>query len=54
MKLINGVIFGVGLGLIIAGLVGIADEYKPVLYAIGGLLVTIELVHIFFRLRKQS
>ncbi len=58
MKLMNGVIFGAGLGLIMAGLAlntgGITHDYKLVLYAVGSLLVTIEMTRIFSRFRKKT
>ncbi len=58
MKLMNGVIFGAGLGLIMAGLAlntgGTAHDYKLVLYAVGSLLVTIEMTRIFSRFRKKT
>ncbi len=61
MKLINGVVFGAGLGLIMTGLDltmtelnGVTDAYKPALFAIGSLFITIEMTRIFFGLTKKS
>jgi len=58
MKLMNGITFGAGLGLIMTGLGlnmgGITHDYKLVLYAVGSLLITIEMTRIFSRFRKKS
>ncbi len=53
MRLLNGLIFGIGAGLATTGLSGMADGYNISLLAIGSLLMTTELIRIFFRTENQ-
>ncbi|VAW06145.1 hypothetical protein MNBD_ALPHA01-1652 [hydrothermal vent metagenome] len=53
MRLLNGLTFGVGAGLVTTGLSDMADGYNISLLAIGSLLMTTELIRIFFRPENQ-
>ena len=46
MKIINGLIFGAGLGLLTAAASGIADQYALALVVLGGLFITAEITRI--------
>jgi len=43
MRLINGLIFGAGFGLITAGATGLADDHIMSLFTVGALLMATEL-----------
>jgi len=54
MKLLNGIIFGIGLGLITIGITEINNGYSPVAIAIGSLLVLGEIGRLLFKAYRRT
>jgi|GEM_PF-2184346 len=49
MRLINGLVFGTGLGLVTAGAGGFANGYTSSVYAAGALLISAALARLFIK-----
>lgn len=42
MRLLNGVVFGIGIGLVTTGILEMANEHSTMAYALGAMLILAE------------
>jgi len=54
MRLMNGVVFGAGLGLITAGAGGFANGHALGVYTAGALLVSTEIIRLFSKRGRRN
>ena len=53
MRLINGLVFGSGMGLLTIGAFGLGNEHTAAIVTLGSLLILIEAVRILAHARHQ-